>query len=357
MRNSVPVRTFADWTDPTPGWMEADLVCHCGSSMEGAFVSTLVLTDVASTWTECIPLIARDAWIVTEALDRLRESMPFPLLGLDTDNGSEFINAVLVEFCSQRAIELTRSRPYRKNDQAFVEQKNGAVVRRLVGYGRLQGVAAVEALARLYAASRLFVNFFQPSFKLAEKTRHGARTTKRYHAPATPAARLLSSSTVTAATKERLREVQAALDPLRLLDEIRAAQGHIGALVAGGRTPPAPMSDPDLESFLAGLSTAWRTGEVRPTHMPKPRAIRHWRTRRDPFEAVWPRIERWLETEPDRTATDLLARLRNEVDADFGDEVLRTLQRRVRRWRQIAARNLVLGGGLALSGVRDHEGG
>ena len=104
-----------------------------------------------------------------------------------TTGGNEFVNEVLLAYCNERKIEFTRSRPYRKNDQAWLEQKNGAVVRRLVGYGRLEGIAAGHALARLYSASRLFVNFFQPSFKLAEKTRDGARVKKRYHAPETPA--------------------------------------------------------------------------------------------------------------------------------------------------------------------------
>jgi hypothetical protein len=117
--------------------------------------------------------------------------MPFPLRGIDTDNGSEFINEALIAYCNEAGIEFTRSRPYRKNDQAWVEQKNGSVVRRLVGYRRLEGIAALDALSRLYAASRLFVNFFEPSFKLADKTRIAAHVTKRYYAPETPSARLL----------------------------------------------------------------------------------------------------------------------------------------------------------------------
>ena len=165
VRGRVPVRTFGDWQDPVPGFVEADLVAHCGSSMAGSFVWTLVLTDIASAWTECVPLLVREAGVVVDALDRLRGALPFPLRGIDTDNGSEFLNEVLIGFCKEHGIELTRSRPYRKNDQAWVEQKNGAVVRRLVGYGRLEGMRGAEALARLYSAARLFVNVFQPSFK------------------------------------------------------------------------------------------------------------------------------------------------------------------------------------------------
>ena len=175
VRGSVPVRTFGDWQDPAPGFVEADLVAHCGRTMAGSVVSTLVLTDIASGWTECVSLLVREAQLVVDAVDQLRGALPFTLRGIDTDNGSEFVNKVLVAFCKEHGIELTRSRPYRKNDQAWVEQKNGAVVRRLVGYGRLEGMPAAEALARLYSAARLFVNVFQPSFKLAEKTRDGAR--------------------------------------------------------------------------------------------------------------------------------------------------------------------------------------
>lgn len=122
-----------------------------------------MLTDIATTWTECISLLVREGTLVTEALDQLRTTMPFPLRGFDSDNGSEFVNEILVTYCEGHGIEFTRSRPYHKNDQAWVEQKNGSVVRRLVGYGRLEGIAAADALSRLYAASRLFVNFFQPS--------------------------------------------------------------------------------------------------------------------------------------------------------------------------------------------------
>lgn len=355
VRSGVAVRTFADWKDPAPGWMEADLVAHCGNTVEGSFVHTLVLTDIATTWTECVPIVVREGTLIVEALNQLRETMPFPLRGFDTDNGSEFINETAIAFCAKHGIEFTRSRPYRKNDQAWVEQKNGAIVRRLVGYGRLEGIAAAESLARLYTASRLFVNFFQPSFKLAEKTREGARVVKRYHAPATPCARLLASPAITEATKERLKAAQAALDPLRLLDEIRAVQHQLAALIAGTTVHIPATSNPDLEGFLAGLGTAWRSGEVRPTHAKKPRPARHWRTRKDPLETVWPSIRSRLEAEPDCTAKELLDRLQNEQPGAFTDALLRTMQRRVREWRVSAAKRLVFGAGGEFDENRAHE--
>ena len=213
---------------------------------------------------------------------------------------------MLIGFCKEHGIELTRSRPYRKNDQAWVQQKNGAVVRRLVGYGRLEGMPGAEALARLYSAARLFVNVFQPSFKLAEKTRVGARVHKRYHAPETPCARLLASDKVPAAMKDRLRALAGTLDPLGLLDEIRAVQHHLAGLATGSTVHPMPQRDADLDGFLRSLALAWRAGEVRPTHRPRKRPPRHWRTRQDPFETTWPRVVEWLEAEPHRTGEGAL---------------------------------------------------
>ncbi len=344
VRRIVKVRTFADWKDPLPGFMEADLVAHGGETMAGSFAHTLVLTDISSGWTECVVLAVREGTLIVEALEQLRTNMPFPLLGFDTDNGSEFMNEAVLAYCQMHNIEFTRSRPYRKNDQAWVEQKNGAIVRRMVGYGRLEGLAAAETLQRLYSASRLFVNFFQPSFKLAEKTRHGARVHKRYHPPATPAARLLASDAISTPMKERLHGLIASLDPLRLLEEIRTVQQHLADLVSGLATNVIPGRSSDLDAFLRSLSTAWQGGEVRPTHQPKPKPQRHWRTRADPFEDVWPRVRAWLDQEPDRTAKELLERLQDEYAGQFSDGLLRTLQRRVKQWRADSARRLVFSG-------------
>ena len=197
-----------------------------------------------------------------------------------SDNGSEFINERLITFCTDYGIEFTRSRPYQKNDQAWIEQKNGSVVRRLVGYGRPEGVAAGEALTRLYSASRWFVNFFQPSFKLASKERIGAHVRKRYYAPETPCARLLASSSIAESMKDRLRALLGTLDPLRLLDEIRTVQHHLAGLAAGERVHVLPHRDADLDRFLKSLAHAWRDGEVRPTHRKGPKPPRHWRSGR-----------------------------------------------------------------------------
>jgi len=340
VQKHVPVRTFAEWDEPLPGDMEADLVSHGGESAAGSFVHTLTLTDVASGWTECVALVVRDGALVVAALEQLRTTMPFPLRGLDTDNGGEFMNETVAAYCSAHAIPCTRSRPYHKNDQAWVEQKNGSVVRRLVGYRRLEGLAAAAALSRLYAASRLFVNFFQPSFKLASKTRVGAKVRKTYHAPETPYARLLACAAVTDEMKDRLRAVAVQLDPLRLLEEIRSVQHHLAALAAGQTTHLA-RPEGSLDGFLAGLATAWHHGEVRATHRLTPRPMRDWRTRTDPFERVWPCVRAWLEAEPDRVGKELFVRLQGELPGVFPDGQLRTFQRRVREWRHAAARALV----------------
>jgi hypothetical protein len=205
--------------------MEMDLVAHCGSVNRGSYVNSLVLTDIASGWTEAAPIAIREGSLVVETLDRIRAGLPFTLQALDVDNGTEFVNDRLIEYCLGHGIELTRSRPYRKNDQAWIEQKNDAIVRRLLGYRRFEGLAAARAITRLYGASRLFVNFFQPSFKLASNHR-GAKVTKRYHPPLTPCDRLLQTEGIALATKDKLREVSAQLDPLKLLEEMRAVQAY-----------------------------------------------------------------------------------------------------------------------------------
>ena len=203
VRRSVPIRTFNDWANPAPGWVEVDFVAHGGTTVSGAFVQTMVLTDVATGWTECIPIVVREAEMVLHALWRARELFPFPLRGVDFDNDSLFMNDLVVGWCRREGLEVTRSRAYRKNDQAWVEQKNGAIVRRLVGYGRVEGVLAGESLGRLYASARLHGNLFQASFKLREKRREGARVIKRYHAPEPPAMRALTHGSVSDADKSR----------------------------------------------------------------------------------------------------------------------------------------------------------
>ncbi len=149
LKHKVPIRTFAEWDDVRPGLMEADLVAHCGTRAEGPYLSSLVLTDVATGWTECLPLLRHGYDDVLQALDQVRGLLPFPLRGLDTDNGGEFLNFPLLEYCERAEITFTRGRAYRKNDQCDVEQKNGSIVRQIVGYDRFEGELAYHQLAEL----------------------------------------------------------------------------------------------------------------------------------------------------------------------------------------------------------------
>jgi hypothetical protein len=343
IRRAVPIRTFTDWNDPLPGYFEIDFVEHCGGTkIDGDFVHSLVMTDIATGWTECLAMPFRSGAFVLEHIECVTHALPFPLRGLDCDNDSAFMNETVFDFCKATGIELTRSRAYKKNDQAWVEQKNGAVVRRLVGYGRLRGLEATETLASLYQVSRLYINFFQPSFKLKSKTRHGAKVTKRYEAPLTPLERVLRSASVPEATKRRLRARFRALDPVDLLRQMREAQRRVAECNASGSTSTdTAVRDIPLADFLTSLGTAWQAGEVRPTHHRKARVPHDWRTRDDPFEHTWPKVLQWLETEPGITAKKLHERLIAMAPTMYSGAQLRTLQRRVKAWRSNRAKELV----------------
>jgi hypothetical protein len=343
IRRNVPVRTFDGWDDPAPGFVEADLVAHSGPTAKGSFVQTLTLTDIATGWTECAPLLVREQHLLTEVLSEVRKRMPFTLLGFDTDNDSVFMNETVKSYCEETGLAFTRCRPYRKNDQAWVEQKNGAVVRRTVGYRRYEGLEAAAALARLYSSLRLFVNFFQPSFKLAEKKRDGAKVRKKYHPPATPYQRLLADARTSEEVRRQVSAIHATLDPVELLRSIRATQQELVEIadrpVADEATPP---SKPTIEQFLAGLRAAWREGEVRPTSKAKAKAPRG-RRRPDPFVTVTALMREWFEAEPWRTSRELFDRLQTEQPGIFPDGQLRTLQRRLKEWRREIAHEMVFG--------------
>jgi len=349
IRRSIPVRTFTDWRDPPPGFFEIDMVEHCGGpKSDGDFVHTLTMTDIASGWTECVAMRVRDHVLVIEGFDKVAAELPFAMLGVDSDNDSAFMCQGVFDYCKSHALEQTRSRAYKKNDQAWVEQKNGAIVRRLVGYGRLTGKEATKALAKLYASSRLYINFFQPSFKLKSKTRDGARVHKVYFAPATPCDRLLAHSSVSEGIKTALRAQFQKLDPVQLLQEIRAAQQTLSDFAAHGiRTEVAPSvksAKSDVTVFLASLSSAWKDGEARPTHRKHATATHWWRSRVDPFADAWPVVEGWLLAEPTVSARALMTRLANMIpDAYAGSAQLRTLQRRVKAWRAERAKEMILG--------------
>jgi hypothetical protein len=249
---------------------------------------------------------------------------------------------------------VTRSRAYKKNDQAFVEQKNGAVVRRLMGYGRFDGVEAARVITRLYAAARLYVNFFQPSFKLKEKRREGAKVIKRYHAPSTPYERALTHPQVAPAVKQQLREQSRTLDPVVLLAEIRGAQEELGQRIDrrvgdergeqhdGKAIAPQPpqSSAPDAIAFAKTLGSTVQAGDPRATHR---RPKRRYKTRvrmpskLDPHVAM---IENWLAAEPQLTALAIVSRLSEKYPEQFGKRQHSIVQRLLKSLRSKAAKGL-----------------
>ena len=331
MGSQVPIRTFTDWNEPRPGYLEIDLVAHGGGVVSGAFIHSLVVTDVCSGWTEAVPLPARERSPVVEGLEAVAHVFPVPVRGMDSDNDSVLIDDTLVTYCERQGIEFARTRAYRKNDQGWIEQKNGSVIRRFVGHERYSGAVTGQTLAHLYGAMRLYVNYFQPSFQLLAKSREGGSVTKRYSKPATPCDRLLARDDVSEERKRWLRHNRAELDPISLLRSIRESQCALSAVgsLELGSTPDGES----LESFLSQLPDLWRQGEVRPTHTRSARGARTWRTRSDPFEGVWPEVLGWLQQQPDATAAELMDRLIRLYPERYSRRQLRTLQRRISQWR------------------------
>ena len=224
LKQSIPIRTFSQWDDAKPGFVEVDLVAHCGAATRGEYLNSLDMLDVKTRWVELAALLNRSQATVSAAIADCRRRLPYALLGLDSDNGSEFINHDLKRYCEQAHITFTRCRPYKKNDQAYVEQKNWTAVRQVVGYDRFEGQAACAALTALYVPLRVYLNFFQPVMVLVEKHRDGAKVTKRYDPAKTPYQRVLDSPEVAEEVKTRLRTIYPALNPAALLRQIEARQ-------------------------------------------------------------------------------------------------------------------------------------
>lgn len=222
LKNHIPIRTFADWQENKPGFMEVDLVAHCGESTEGTYLHTLCAVDIASGWTECLPLSSKYQEKVRQMVHHMRQRLPFPLKGIDSDNGSEFINQCFYKYCHDEKITFTRSRSYKKNDSCYVEQKNGNVVRRFIGYQRYSTNSALECMSRVYDAVRMYVNFFQPTMKLVSKARFGSKVHRVYDTAQTPYQRLLRSGILSEAKQSELAAIYAGLNPVQLraqLDE------------------------------------------------------------------------------------------------------------------------------------------
>jgi len=256
LKSQIPVRTFSEWNEGAPGFFEVDLVAHDGGDARGEYAQTLDMVDVCSGWTETRAVKNKAQVWVFEALKEVREALPFPLLGLDCDNGAEFINAQLLRYCQENHFTFTRSRPYRKNDSCHVEQKNWSVVRRTVGYHRYDTGEQLDTLNRLYAIVRLYTNFFQPSMKLVEKTRIGSKLTKRYDKPQTPYQRLLESEQLPAQVKYHLSELYEALNPAQLQRDISSLQERLHALVLKqSRTSAKEVTPPTNFEYISADAT------------------------------------------------------------------------------------------------------
>jgi len=231
MKHQIPIRTFGDWDEKKPGYAELDLVGHDGGNTKDDHAFTLNLTDVDTGWTELAAIQNKAQVWTVEALDSIKKRLPFPLLGIDTDNGSEFLNAHLIRYTEKHGIQFTRSRPYRKNDSCFVEQKNNSVVRRYVGYLRYDSPQEIQRLNELYGWLRLYVNFFQPSAKLMSKTREGSKVKKRYDEPKSPYQRVIDSAHVSQECKQKLRDQFVTLNPAELHRKILRLQGKLLQMV------------------------------------------------------------------------------------------------------------------------------
>ena len=251
LKHQAPIRTFSDWDDARPGFVEMDLVAHDGGGAHGEYCQTLDVTDVATGWSEQAAVATKAQKWVFQALGDIGRRLPFAVRGLDSDNGAEFINNQLLRYCRVHRITFTRARPYRKNDTCCVEQKNWSIVRRYVGYGRYETEDALACLNQLYALLRDYVNFFLPSMKLKEKTRDGARVSRRYFAPQTPYRRVLESPHVSPAVKRRLRTRYNKLNPAALQRRMHKLQRKLLRLTTRATEqraraqslPPTPAPD------------------------------------------------------------------------------------------------------------------
>jgi len=346
LKQQIPIRTFQEWNETRPGFLEADLVAHCGADIEGGYLYTLTLTDIATGWTECLPLLYRSQETVLAALQQARLLFPFPILGIDTDNGGEFINESLIAYCEQEQITFTRGRPYLKNDQCFVEQKNGAMVRQVVGYDRLVGEHAYRQLTELYRALRLYVNCFQPSMKLLAKQRDGKKVRCVYDPAKTPLQRLLLSGVLPVQKQQELTEIAQALDPIRLLRQLEQLQQAVFRCAVGCSPFVSSLLSDPLYLFSVEQCTAGKLPEERKAPDPtagletlyreqerRKRVLGWRRTHKDPFEGEWEQIISWLIANPERSSGDIFRELQRRSPGRYQPLQIRTLQRGMRKIR------------------------
>ncbi len=338
LKKQIPIRTFQDWNDVKPGFLEADLVAHCGTQAEGSFLYTLTLTDVATGWTECLPLLNRGQEAVVAALKRAQQLLPFPILGIDTDNGAEFINMELLAYCEQEHITFTRGRPQKSNDQCYVEQKNGQIVRQVVGYDRFVGELAYRQLTELYRALRVYVNCFQPSMKLQTKQREGSKVRRTYDQAQTPMQRLLASGAVAQQKLLELRRVIQALDPLRLVHQLEHLQKALWRHAITSSSENQESTSPlqfSVQLVSSEKVPANGIPGTPPSLLKRARRKKYqtsgrphdWRTRKDPFEGAWEQITSLLLANPELTGVDIFHQLAQLSPGRYRPTQVRTLQR------------------------------
>lgn len=227
LKKSIPIRTFSDWDDAKPGFVEADLVGHDGGNSSGDFIQSLNFVDIATGWDITAACINKAQVNVFGAIKKASARFPFKIAGIDSDNGSEFINAHMLRYCIKNKITFTRSRAYKKNDSCFVEQKNYSVVRRAVGYLRYDTEEELDILNELYIYLDYYTNYFQPVTKLKSKTRTGSKITKKYDEAKTPYRRVLESKYVDDKIKEKIKMQYDSLNPAELKRKISKLQDKL----------------------------------------------------------------------------------------------------------------------------------
>jgi len=306
---------------------------------------TLTLTDIATGWTECLPLLNKSQETVIAALKRAQHLLPFAMQGIDTDNGTEFINVELLTFCEHEQITFTRGRPRRSNDQCYVEQKNGQIVRQVVGYDRFVGELAYRQLTELYRALRLYVNCFQPSMKLQTKQREGSKLRRTYDQAQTPMQRLLASGVLPFNKQQELLAITEALDPLRLLQQLE----HLQKALWRHAVKPEAAESQESSSTLPFSVNQCAEGKIPADGIagPPPSLLKQerrrnyqksgrphdWRTRQDPFEGLWEEITTWLVARPELTAAEIFRELERLYPRRYRSTQARTLRRGVQKLR------------------------
>jgi len=247
LKSQIPIRTWADWDDARPGFVEIDLVGHDGGNAAGEYAFTLTVTDIATGWTENRSVRNKARKWVLAALDDIAKTMPFPILGVDSDNGSEFINHHLLTWCEQRQITFTRSRPGNKNDGCHVEQKNWAIVRIVVGYHRYDTEAELLLLNKIWVLQSKLTNYFYPQQKLVSKVRVGAKVSKKYDTATTPYRRAAAHGAIADGDKTALANTYAGINPAAVQRQIQALTTEL-LTITTSKAGPRPKAQPSRAS-------------------------------------------------------------------------------------------------------------